>query len=204
MHHNDELRDKLVKYIEDMYALENQIVEQLEQQVKLTAKFPQIQARIQQHHDQTQQHRARMEECLNAYDKKPSAVKGALTSIMGNVAGALGGTRSDSLAMTARDDYAIEHMEIASYLLLIATAQAYGDTATARAAEANLRDEVAMASWLESQLGMVGLLDLQNDGINLTQQELQDGQTAATTALQTAQSGMDQTGAYQQPATPVM
>lgn len=35
MHHNDELRDKLVKDIEDMYALENHLVEQLEQQAKL-------------------------------------------------------------------------------------------------------------------------------------------------------------------------
>lgn len=204
MHHNDELRDKLVKYIEDMYALENHIVEQLEQQIKMTAKFPQVQARIQQHHQETQQHRARMEERLTAYNKKPSAMKGALSNMMGSLMGALGGARPDSLAMTARDDYAIEHMEIGSYLLLIATAQAYGDTATVQAAEANLRDEVAMAAWIESQLGMVALLDLQNDGINLSQQELQDGQTAATTALQTAQLDTGQSGIYQQPATPVM
>lgn len=204
MHHNDELRDKLVKYIEDMYALENHIVEQLEQQVKQTAKFPQIQARIQQHYDQTQQHRARMEERLSAYNKKPSAMKGALSNMMGNLMGTLGGSRPDSLAMTARDDYAVEHLEIGSYLLLIATAQAYGDTATVQACEANLRDEVAMASWLESQLGMVALMDLQNDGITLTQQELQDGQSVAMTALQSAQTGMGQTGAYQQPMTPTL
>lgn len=209
MHHNDALRDKLVKYIEDMYALENHIVEQLDQQVKQTTKFPEVQARIQQHLDQTQQHRARMEERLSAYNKKPSAMKGALSNMMGNVMGAVGGTRPDSLAMTARDDYAVEHMEIGSYLLLIATAQAYGDTATVQACEANLRDEVAMANWLESQIGMVALLDLQNDGINISQQEMQDGRTAAMTALQSAQTGIGQIGAgqmgtYQRPTTPTI
>lgn len=74
MHHNDALRDMLVEYIENMYAVENQLVEQLDQQVKQSQKFPQIQSRIQQHLDQTQQHRSRMEERLAAYNKKPSAM----------------------------------------------------------------------------------------------------------------------------------
>lgn len=204
MHHNDALRDKLVKYIEDMYAVENQLVEQLDQQVKQTQKFPQIQSRIQQHLDQTQQHRSRMEERLAAYNKKPSAMKGALSNMMGNVAGALGGSRSDSLAMTARDDFAAENLEIGSYLLLIATAQAYGDAETVRACEANLRDEVAMASWLQSQLPMVAMLSLQEDGITITEQEMQDGQTTAATAFQTAQTGTGQMGSqYQQPTMPI-
>lgn len=202
MHHDEKLRDKLVTYLEDAYAMEHQIEEALEHQVKATQAFPDIQARIQQHLDATKQHKMRMEERLSAYNKKPSGMKDLLSRMTGNMAGALGGSRPDSLAMTARDDYMIEHMEIGSYELLIATAQAFGDTATVQACEANLRDEILMANWLETQLGQTAILSLQQDGINLPPEDLQSAQAAVTSAMQTAHMmlpQMGQMGGYQQP-----
>lgn len=188
MHHDEKLRDKLIKYIEDAYAMENQIVETLEKQVKETQKFPDIQARIQQHLDATREHRTRMEDRLAYYNKKPSTVKGALTNMMGNVAGALGATRPDMLAMTARDDYMTEHLEIAAYELLMATAQAFGDTDTIRACELNLRDEVAMARWLEQGMPRAALLSLQEDGINIPDQALLSAESIVSNALRSAES----------------
>lgn len=201
MHHDEKLRDKLVTYLEDAYAMEHQIEETLEHQVKATQKFPDIQARIQQHLDATKQHKKRMEERLASYNKKPSGVKDLLSRMTGNMAGALGGSRPDSLAMTARDDYMIEHLEIGSYELLIATAQAFGDTATVQACEANLRDEILMANWLESQLGQTAILSLQQDGINIPQAEMQNAQAAVTSAMQSAHMMLPQMGGYQQPTT---
>lgn len=188
MHHDEKLRDKLITYIEDAYAMENQIVETLEKQVKETQKFPDIQARIQQHLDATREHRTRMEERLAFYSKKPSAVKGAITNVMGNVVGALGTTRRDTLAMTARDDYMTEHMEIAAYELLIATAQVFGDTDTIRACELNLRDEVAMAQWLQQGMPRTALLSLREDGINIPDQALLSAESVVSNALQSAQT----------------
>lgn len=202
MHHDEKLRDKLITYLEDAYAMEHQIEENLEHQVKATQKFPDIQAHIQQHLDATKQHKIRMEERLAAYNKKPSGVKDLLSRMTGNMAGALGGTRTDSLAMTARDDYMIEHMEIGSYELLIATAQAFGDTATVHACEANLRDEVLMANWLETQLGQTAILSLQQDGITIPVEDLQSAQSAVTSALQSAHMMLPQMGGYQSPMTP--
>jgi ferritin-like metal-binding protein YciE len=198
MHHDEKLRDKLVSYLEDAYAMEHQIEETLEHQVSATRGFPNIQARVQEHLDATRQHKQRMADRLAAYNKKPSGIKDLLSRMTGNMAGALGGTRSDSLAMTARDDYMIEHLEIGSYELLIAAAQVFGDTATVQACEANLRDEVVMANWLESHLGEVALLSLQQEGINIPPQELQSAQSAVTSALQSAQMGLPQMGGYQQ------
>lgn len=188
MHHDEKLRDKLIKYIEDAYAMENQIVETLEKQVKETQKFPDIQARIQQHLDATREHRTRMEDRLAFYNKKPSAIKGAMTNVMGNMMGALSATRPDMLAMTARDDYVTEHMEIAAYELLIATAQAFGDTDTIRACELNLRDEVRMAAWLEQGMPRTALLSLQDDGINIPDQALLSAESIVSNALQSARS----------------
>lgn len=186
MNHDSALQDKLVKYIEDAYAMENHIVEVLGKQVADTQKHPDIQAHIQQHLDQTKMHQQRMEERLAAYNKKPSGLKSVLSNILGNIQGATGGARSEPLAMNARDDYVTEHFEIGSYLLLIATAQAFGDLDTVRACEANLRDEVAMAQWLEQHMGETGLLALQESGINIDQATLQSGNQTALSALQSA------------------
>jgi ferritin-like metal-binding protein YciE len=198
MHHDEKLRDKLVSYLEDAYAMEHQIEETLEHQVTATQKVPNIQVRVQEHLDATRQHKQRMADRLAAYNKKPSGVKDLLSRMSGNLAGALGGTRSDSLAMTARDDYMIEHLEIGSYELLIAAAQAFGDIATVQACEANLRDEVVMANWLESHLGEVALLSLQMEGINIPPEEQRSAQSAVTSALQSAHMGLPQMGGYQQ------
>lgn len=188
MHHDEKLRDKLITYIEDAYGMENQIVETLEKQVKETQKFPDIQARIQQHLDATREHRTRMEERLAFYNKKPSAVKGAITNMMGNMIGAIGSTREDTLAKNARDDYVTEHLEIAAYELLIATAQAFGDQDTIRACEANLRDEVMMANWLEQGMARTALLSLQQDGINIPDAALLSAEAVVSNALQSAHS----------------
>ncbi len=198
----NELRDKLIAYMEDAYAMEHQIEEQLEHQVKETQRFPDIQARIQEHLDATKQHQERMAQCLSTYSRQPSAVKGALTGMMGNVAGALSAARLDPLAKTARDDYMIEHMEIAAYELLIATAQALGDSETVRACELNLADEVRMANWLEQNLGKTAILALQQDGLPIDQQTMLEASDASVRALHMAQTGMTPPDALQQEARP--
>jgi ferritin-like metal-binding protein YciE len=43
-------------------------------------------------------------------------------------------------------------MEIASYTILIAAAEHLGETEIARVCNQNLREEVAMADWLKSNL----------------------------------------------------
>lgn len=191
------LRDKLVTYIEDMYALENQIVEVLEKQVNSTSNFPEVQAMVRQHLEETKMHRSRMEQRLAAYNKKPSSMKGALSNVMGNVMGAMSGTRSDALAMTARDDYVTEHMEIASYGLLIATAQTFGDTETIQAAELNLRDEIRMAHWLEQHLAQAAMLSLQQDGISLPEGAMQSAQQIVQSAMSSASTGLEGSSTFE-------
>jgi ferritin-like metal-binding protein YciE len=194
MHQDDKLRNKLISYIQDAYAMENHFVETLEKQVKATQKFPDIQAQIQNHLEATKQHRQRMEDRLGFYNTKPSAVKEAVTSVMGNMAGAVAGARTDSLAQDTSDDYATEHLEIAAYELLIATAQAFGDRDTIQACEMNLRDEVEMAHWLETHMGRTALLSLREDGVAVDDSALSSADMAANSALQTAQRALSTSG----------
>jgi ferritin-like metal-binding protein YciE len=161
-------RHKLVAYIQDAYALENQIVQVLEQHAKQAADFPQIQAQIQRHLEETKQHRARMEARLQAYGEQPSAIKDMGSTLMGGMAGAMAGLRPDTLARNARDEYVTEHLEIAAYVLLITSARAFGDEETVQAAEMNLRDEIAMQQWLAQNLPLVCLLTLQQEGLTIS------------------------------------
>ena len=50
-----------------MYALENQLVETLEKHADQAEKFPNVQAKIREHLEQTKQHRTWMEQRLRAY-----------------------------------------------------------------------------------------------------------------------------------------
>jgi len=191
MRHNDNLRDKLITYLQDAHAMEHQITQALEAQVKDTAQYPQIQARIQQHLDETRQHEQRMAERLSVYGEKPSSVKSVGTNLIGSLIGAATGGRTDALSKSARDDYMTEHMEIAAYALLIATAQALGDTDTIRAAQANLADEIRMADWLEQHLPDTVVYSFREDGIALDESQIPVLQRVVEQSLRQARVGLE-------------
>jgi ferritin-like metal-binding protein YciE len=184
MHHDEKLKDKLVRYIEDAYAMENQIVQTLQRHVEQAKDFPTVQQRIREHLAATEQHMRQMEARLKAYGKSPSGVKGALSGFMGTTAGAASGTQPDTLVMNARDEYVTEHFEIAAYTLLITAARAYGDEDTVRACELNLRDEIDMQSFLAQHLAEAALLTLQQDGITVPRTAWDFARLAQTSGVQ--------------------
>ncbi len=208
MAQNDKLKDKLITYLQDAAAMEHEITEVLQKQVGDTKQWPEIQQRIQQHLDATKTHHQRMVDRLKSYNEKPSGVKSAFAAMMGNMVGMTAGAKTDALAKEARDDYATEHLEIAAYELLIATASAYGDNATVQACELNLRDEVEMAQWLERNLPRTAILSYQQDGILVSQTEATTAERTALDAVQRSRSAIG--GLYQQaqpgemPAQPTM
>lgn len=193
MHHDEKLKQKLVTFIQDAYAMENQIVEDLTKQAEHAKKHPQIQQRIQEHVDATKQHRARMEQRLEAYGEKPSKVKGLLTNMMGNMQGSLGNSSPDSLAMEARNDFVIENFEISTYALLISTAQLYGDQETMQACELNLHDELVMREWLQQHIVEACFLSLRESGIDVPDNAFKEAQATIQSALKSGGvPGMDQ------------
>jgi hypothetical protein len=135
-------------------------------------------------------HEQRMADRLSAYNEKPSTAKSVGTNLMGSLIGAAAGGRTDALSKAARDDYMTEHMEIAAYELLIATAQAFGDSETIQAAQANLRDEMRMAQWLEQHLPDTVVYSFQEDGIALDKAQIPGIQSVVLQSLQQARAGL--------------
>lgn len=199
MAQNDKLKDKLVNYLQDAAAMEHEIADMLQKQIGETKQWPEIQQRIQEHLNATHTHHQRMVDRLKAYNEGTSGIKSAIAGLMGNVAPAVPGMAADTLSRAARNDYAVEHFEIAAYELLITTAAAYGDNATVQACELNLRDEVDMAHWLERSLPRTAILSYQQDGIQIPQS---DARTAEQTALQAVQRSRSANGGMYQQAQP--
>lgn len=141
-------QEMLVAWLNDAHAMENGIAEALEAQVKLAEDHPTVQAGLQQHLEATRRHAETVKDCLEQLGERPSGVKSALAAFGGKLQAAMGSARDD-LVKAALNDYATEHMEIASYRALIIAANEAGQPSIAEACQGILQDEEQMARWLE-------------------------------------------------------
>jgi ferritin-like metal-binding protein YciE len=158
------LEEKLVEYIDDAYAMEHNVLRMLDGLIG-TTKDPQMKRALERHKKETEKQAERLEECLAEHGASPSVVKeagGIMAALMKSV---LDVTRGDSPGRNARDGFATEHMEIASYQLLERVAKKAGDRKTAAVARQNREEEEAMARSIGSKWNKIVDLSLQEEGV---------------------------------------
>ena len=160
----DDLRSQLVKHIDEAYAMEQNVLRMLDGMIE-TTDDPEIKRELQQHKLETQQHADRMEKRLRAHDASPSMVKEAGGVLGALMKGVVDMARSEKAGRNARDGYATEHMEIASYELLARIASRAGDEETAAAAREIIGEEQAMAKKIEANWDRFAELSLREQGI---------------------------------------
>lgn len=148
-------RDHLLSWLKDAHAAEEQAVTMLSNLAGRIENYPELKARIEQHVDETRRQSERVAQCLQSLGSDSSALKDAGTKLMGMGQGLSGIFTSDELAKGVLASYAFEHMEIASYRMLIAAAKQVGEPQVQRVCEEILQEEIAMASWLEDNLDSI-------------------------------------------------
>ena len=163
---SDQLKDELVKHIDEALAMEQNVLRMLDGMIA-TTDDEEIKNELRHHKVETEQHAERMQSRLEAHGASPSMVKEA-----GGIAGALMKSvldmaRPEKAGRNARDGYATEHMEIASYQLLERIAQRAGDEETAEAARQNRADEEAMAKKLDAHWDKFAELSLREQGASV-------------------------------------
>lgn len=148
-------KDHLVAWLRDAHAAEEQAESMLSNMSRRLQNYPELKARIDQHVEETRRQAKLVEGCLERLGTSPSMLKDMGTKIMGFGQAMSGMFTDDEIAKGLLASYTFEHMEIASYRMLITAASDIGDTETARVCEQILQEEKAMAKWLEDHLDAI-------------------------------------------------
>ncbi len=149
---HDVRTERLIEWLRDAHAMEAQAETMLTKQASRIQHYPELKARIEQHITETQNQARLIEDCLRRHDRSCSGLKdlGGKMLAMGQ---AMGGMMvSDEIVKGAQMGYVFENLEIASYKILIAAAEAVGDLETKAVCERILVEEIAMADWLRDHL----------------------------------------------------
>jgi ferritin-like metal-binding protein YciE len=157
------VRDQLVKHIDEAHAMERNVERMLDSMIDST-EDPELREHLVRHKIETGQHVDRLKERLEAHGASPSKIReagGMLGALMKSVVDL---TRGEKAGRNARDGYATEHMEIASYQLLERVATRAGDEKTAEVARQNRAEEEAMAKKIDKSWDQAVELSLEEAG----------------------------------------
>jgi ferritin-like metal-binding protein YciE len=158
------LNEQLTKHIDEALAMEQNVLRMLDGMIS-TTEDEEIKSDLRHHKLETEQHVDRLRKRLEAHGGSPSVVREA-TGIMGALMkSVVDMVRQEKAGRNARDGYATEHLEIASYQLLERIAERAGDTETAEVARQNRADEEAMAKKIEGQWDRFAELSLEEEGV---------------------------------------
>jgi ferritin-like metal-binding protein YciE len=158
------VEQKLTDYIADAHAMEKSVLQMLDSMIS-TTRDPEVRGELEHHRQETEQHEKRLRGRLEEIKEGPSAIKqaGAMAAAMGK--SLVDRVRSDKPSRNARDGYATEHLEIASYELLERVATRAGDTKTAEIARLNRHDEEEMARKIAARWDRFAELSLAEEGV---------------------------------------
>jgi ferritin-like metal-binding protein YciE len=158
------IEDQLVAYLADAHALEQHVDAVLASALRMT-DVPEVRGPVEHHKQETERHKALLEQRLEAHGASPSKVKDAGMAIGALGLGVFQRMRSDSVGKLARDAFVAEHLEIAAYEMLERVAARAGDEETAEVARRNKADEQAMAAKIASLWDLAVDLSLKEEGV---------------------------------------
>jgi len=115
-------REILLTGLKNAYALEAHAADVTQNQASRLGDYPELQRRVQQHHEETLRHRDRLGECLSQLGESPSTLKDSVLRLVGNMQTMFHATADDEVLKGTFASVSLEHYEIASYKSLIAMA----------------------------------------------------------------------------------
>ncbi len=161
---SEQLKQQLIKYLDEGVAMEQNVLRMLDSMIR-TTDDPEIKEGLRQHRMETEQQSERLTTRLEAHGASPSMIKEAGGIAAALAKGVVDMARGDKAGRNARDAYATEHMEIASYQLLERIAQRAGDEETAEVARQNRAEEEAMRDVFASNWDKFIDLMLEEEGV---------------------------------------
>src|SRR3954469_6260624 len=143
------LDDQLVKYLTDAHSIEEQALAQMRSAPDL-AEDERLATAFKEHEAETERHERLGRGGLEAHGAKPSKLKDAVMAVGGKGFVLFARSQLDTDGKLATHAISYEHLELASYELLMRVAQRAGDPEPADIARAIRDEERAMAERLEA------------------------------------------------------
>jgi ferritin-like metal-binding protein YciE len=149
-------RDELIDWLNDAYSMERSIEIMLRKQADNEDVHRAVRDRARIHLDETAEHADRVSQCLEMLGSgSPSSLK--------TVAGQMLELGKGLTTKFARDErvkdflaaYGTEYFEVACYKSLIAAATNAGEDQIVPLLEQNLKEDVAMAGWLDMNIAAI-------------------------------------------------
>ncbi len=147
--------EHLADWLRDAHAMEQQAEAMLEAQARRLEHYPELRQRYLQHLEDTRWQRSQLESCLARMGRSPSVAKDLTGKLMAFGESMVAMLASDEVVKGAMGGYIFEQMEIASYTVLMAAADAAGDQQTMAVCEQIMAQERAMAEWMLQHLPSV-------------------------------------------------
>jgi len=135
----DTLDEQLIKYLADAHSIEEQALQQL-RGAPDAARDPELAEIFRTHLAETEGHERAMRERLEAHGERSSTLKDLLMRVGGAGFLLFARAQPDTPGKLVAHAYSYEHLELASYELLIRVAERAGDSETVAVAQ-RIRDE---------------------------------------------------------------
>jgi ferritin-like metal-binding protein YciE len=165
MDQKDKLRRKLVEYVQNVHAMEQNVLLMLDS-IILTTEDSDLTAMFREHKEETRRQERRLNERLKALGGLglTSTGKDVVAIATAQAKGVADLWRTDKAVRNARDAFVTEHLEIAAYEVLERLAERAGDSETAEVARTNRAEEETMAQRVASNWDRFLDLTLSGEG----------------------------------------
>src|SRR5436190_18628790 len=148
-------REEVIDWLSDAHAMERGLQVMLRKQAENDEAHPAIRERARIHLDETKEHARRLERCLELLGSSASSVKSATGQTIEMGKGLMSKMAHDERVKDFLAAYGAEYFEVACYKSLIAGARLARETEIVPLLESNLREDRAMAEWLDANVEVV-------------------------------------------------
>jgi ferritin-like metal-binding protein YciE len=144
-----------VTALKNAHAMEVEAKQIMSRQLDRLDHYPEVEAKLRSHLDETESQIHRLDEVMAAFDEKASGAKDFITGIVGNMAAIGHAPMDDEILKNSFANFAFENFEIAAYTSLLTIAEGVGEGQAVRILGPSLQEEQAMAAWLSDHLPTV-------------------------------------------------
>jgi ferritin-like metal-binding protein YciE len=154
---SDIAKQTYIAGLKNAHALEQQATQLIDRQLERYKNYPEVSQMLRQHALETERQMEQLEELLHSLGEERSVLKDLATSISGNLAAIAHSVMPDEILKNHFANHAFENFEIASYLSLIAMAEATGHAQHVPVLRQILAEEEKTATWLREHTGDITL-----------------------------------------------